>query len=37
MDQDVVLEAHLYILNNLNVFEPYIANHKTVIKKKYLK
>lgn len=35
MDQDVVLEAHFYILNNISVVEPYIATYKTVIKKKY--
>lgn len=35
MDQDVVLEAHFYVLNNLSVIEPCISTHKTVIKKKY--
>ena len=33
MARDVVLEAHFYILNNLSEVEPYIAIHKTIIKK----
>lgn len=33
MDQDIVLEAYFYVLNNLSVVEPHIATQKTFIKK----
>ena len=33
--QDIVLQAHLYILNNVDKVGPYFSTHKTVIKEKY--
>ncbi|XP_058776657.1 uncharacterized protein LOC131650977 [Vicia villosa] len=34
---DVVVQAHLYILNNTDEVQPYISAHKSIIKKKYPK
>ncbi|CAK8541326.1 unnamed protein product [Lathyrus sativus] len=34
---DVVLRAHLYILNNTDEVQPYLSAHKSIIKKKYPK
>ena len=35
MHMDIVLQEHLYILNNIDEFEPYLSTHKRVIKEKY--
>ena len=35
MPQDVVLQAHLYILNNIDEVQPYIFSHKRFIKEKF--
>ncbi|XP_058768330.1 uncharacterized protein LOC131642060 [Vicia villosa] len=32
---DVVVQAHLYILNNMDEVQPYLSAHKSIIKKKY--
>lgn len=37
MTRDVVLQAHLYILNNIDEIQPYLYAHKILIKKKYLR
>ncbi|XP_058753332.1 uncharacterized protein LOC131626522 [Vicia villosa] len=34
---DVVVQAHLYILNNTDEVQPYLSAHKSIIKKKYPK
>ena len=34
---DVVVQAHLYILNNIDEVQPYLSAHKSIIKKKYPK
>ncbi|KAK2357161.1 hypothetical protein QL285_094460 [Trifolium repens] len=34
---EVVLQAHLYILNNTDEVQPYLSTHKSIIKKKYAK
>ncbi|XP_058784049.1 uncharacterized protein LOC131658813 [Vicia villosa] len=34
---DVVVQAHLYILNNTYEVQPYLSVHKSIIKKKYPK
>ena len=34
---DVVVQAHLHILNNTDEFQPYLLAHKSIIKKKYPK
>jgi len=33
MDQDKALQAHLYILNNIDEVQPYLHTHKSIIKK----
>ena len=35
MPQDIVLQAHLYALNNVQEIKPYLSTHKRVIKEKY--
>lgn len=35
MHMDIVLQEHLYILNNVDEVEPYLSTHKRVIKEKY--
>ncbi|XP_058769046.1 uncharacterized protein LOC131642899 [Vicia villosa] len=34
---DVVVQAHLHILNNTDEVQPYLSSHKSIIKKKYPK
>lgn len=34
MTRYVVLQAHFYIVNNLDEVQPYIATHKTLVKEK---
>lgn len=34
-DQDVVLQAHFHILNNLSEVQPYLTIHKCLIKEKF--
>ena len=34
---DVVVQAHLYILNNIDEVQPYLSAHKSIVKKKYPK
>lgn len=33
--RNIVLQAHLYILNNIDDVEPYLSTHKRLIKEKY--
>lgn len=35
MARDVVLQAHLYILNNVDEVQPYLSAHKILIKDKF--
>ena len=35
MGREEVLQAHLYILNNIEEVEPYLSTHKTVVKSKH--
>lgn len=35
MHRDIVLQTHLYILNNVDEVQPYLSTHKRLIKEKY--
>ncbi|CAJ2651409.1 unnamed protein product [Trifolium pratense] len=35
MSGQIILQAHLYILNNTAEVEPYLSDHKSIVKKKY--